>query len=219
MTNASADFTKARVRLVRIGCIAPLGPDKVPSAFRKSVINHAVFARTLGLDGDEQADLTVHGGPDKAVYAYATRHYADWTADFPALKTQLEPGSMGENLCIDGLDEARVNIGDILRHGGAVLQVTQPRQPCFKLALAFDTPQMVRTMTRSGRSGWYFRVIEAGAIVAGDKVELVDRPNPDWPVARFNAMLLQPTSPALRSEVAALAGLAENWRARFSAPG
>jgi MOSC domain-containing protein YiiM len=216
--NASADFAAASIDMVRIGGIAPLGPDAVPSGFVKSPVAGPVVARTLGLDGDAQADLSVHGGPDKAVYAYATRHYPDWAADYPDLAAALLPGSMGENLCITGLDETQVHIGDTIRHGGAVLQVTQPRQPCFKLALAFEQPRMVRTMTRSGRSGWYFRVIADGPIAAGDTLQLLERPNPGWSVARFNAMLLQPLSPGLKAELAALARLAATWRARFSDP-
>jgi MOSC domain-containing protein YiiM len=216
--NASADFAAARIDMVRIGGIAPLGPDAVPSGFRKSPVAGPVVARRLGLDGDAQADLSVHGGPDKAVYAYATRHYPAWAADHPENAAALVPGSMGENLCITGLDENSVHIGDILRHGGAVLQVTQPRQPCFKLALAFGNPRMVRTMTRTGRSGWYFRVFEDGPIAAADAVELIERPNPGWPVTRFNAMLRAPVSPGLAAELAALPGLADSWRARFSDP-
>jgi len=123
----------ARVASVQVGRIAPLGPESVPSAFVKLPVTGPVHAATLGLAGDEQADLTVHGGPDKAVYLYPSEHYPLWLRDVPRHAQTLMAGAFGENITTSGLEEATVAIGDVFRIGTAEVQVTQPRQPCFKL--------------------------------------------------------------------------------------
>jgi MOSC domain-containing protein YiiM len=203
------------VASVQVGPIAPLGPKRVPSGFIKHAVLGPVHVGELGLAGDAQADLTVHGGPDKAVYGYAAGSYPLWQADFPALASLFISGGVGENLTLDGIDEDRICIGDLMRVGSAVLQVTQPRQPCFKFAARFDAPYLPRAMTRNGRSGWYYRVIEPGTLAAGDPITLVGRPNEAWSVARFNRMLAtkQATADDL-AELAEMAGLAANWQAR-----
>ncbi len=175
----------ARVASVQIGRIAPLGPDAVPSAFLKTSVAGPVAVEPLGLVGDEQADLSVHGGPDKAVYAYAAARYPDWTAAFPALADRFVDGGMGENLTVTGVDEADLCVGDIHAIGTALLQVCQPRQPCSKLALAFGEPRVAKHMVRSGHSGWYYRAIRPGQLRAGDALTLHDRPNPDFAFARL----------------------------------
>lgn len=171
---------------VQTGGIAPLGPDGVPSAFVKRPVAGAVRVGTLGLEGDAQADLQVHGGPEKAVYAYAIAHYPPWATEWPALAPRFVPGAFGENLTIDGLTEAELCVGDIHGIGSVRLQVCQPRQPCFKLALNFGNPRLPKAMVRSGRSGWYYRVLAPGALQAGDSIELLERPLPDFP---FHALL------------------------------
>ncbi|TRW18100.1 MOSC domain-containing protein [Glacieibacterium frigidum] len=209
--NASPVFVTA----VHVGKIAPLGPQGTPSGFRKTAVDHPVIARTLGLTGDAQADLNVHGGPDKAVYGYPLSRYPAWAAEFPHLADRLVAGSMGENLAVEGIDEDAVHIGDRIRVGGALLQVTQPRLPCFKLGLAFDEPRLIRAMTRNGFCGWYYRVVESGAIGAGDAHSLVERPNPDWSVARFAGIIAARAMGAeVLREIVAMEGLAENWQAR-----
>ena len=199
---------------VQLGRIAPLGPDRVASAFVKRPVEGPVMAEVLGLAGDEQADLSVHGGPDKAVYACAGRHYAAWRDDFPEHAPLWVPGGLGENLTIAGdLDESRVHIGDIVRIGRATLQVTQPRQPCYKFALRFQDKRMPRAMIANGRSGWYYRVLEAGPLAAGDGVDLIERPNPDWSVTRFNRFIVaKKPATAEWAEVARLPGLSAGWR-------
>jgi len=202
-----------RLASVQIGPIAPLGPRKVPSGFVKQTVAGRVSVRALGLKGDAQADLRVHGGPEKAVYGYAAGAYPLWQADFPELAPLFVPGGVGENLTIAGVDEAGLHIGDIMRIGSAVLQITQPRQPCFKFALRFHAPKLPKAMTRNGRSGWYYRVLDEGAVEAGDAVTLIERPNPAWPVARFNAVLAMKA--AASKDLAALVdmpGLAQQWR-------
>jgi len=176
----------AHVTSIQAGRIAPLGPDRVPSAFVKRPVAGAVRVGPLGLEEDEQADLRVHGGPEKAVYAYAASHYPQWAAEFPALAHRFVPGSFGENLTIAGWNEADLCVGDVHGIGTVRLQVCQPRQPCAKLALNFEYPRLPKAMVRTGRSGWYYRVLAPGTMSAGDRVELLQRPLPDFP---FNALL------------------------------
>jgi MOSC domain-containing protein YiiM len=175
----------ARLASVQVGRIAPLGPEAVPSGFIKRAVAGAVRVGPLGLDGDAQADLTVHGGPEKAVYGYAANHYPTWAMDFPALAKRFQAGSMGENLTVAALNEDDICVGDVHAIGSALLQVCQPRQPCFKLALAMGESRLGKAMVRNGRSGWYYRVLQDGAISAGDEVRLAERPNPDFAFSRL----------------------------------
>ena len=175
----------ARLYSVQVGRIAPLGPQGVPSAIIKSRIDVPVAVTSLGLAGDEQADLSVHGGPEKAVYGYAAAHYPAWIADHPEHAALFVAGGVGENLTIDGWVERDLCVGDVHRIGTARLQVCQPRQPCSKFVLRFADSKLAKAMVRNGRAGWYYRVIEEGALSAGDVVELVDRPNPDFAFDRL----------------------------------
>jgi MOSC domain-containing protein YiiM len=204
-----------RVVSIHIGKVAPLGPEGVPSAFVKRPILGPVNVTPLGLEGDEQADLSVHGGPEKAVYAYSLGHYAAWQRDYPQHSEMLNPGAFGENLCIEGLREGELCAGDVHRIGSSRLQVCQPRQPCFKLALRFDDKFMPKAMIRTGRAGWYYRVLEPGVIVAGDMVQLDDRPNPDFSFARLVELISH--GKATRAELERLKdmqGLASDWQQR-----
>ncbi len=171
---------------VQAGRIAPLGPNAIPSAFVKRAVAGPVRVGRLGLEVDAQADRRVHGGPEKAVYAYPTAHYAAWTVEFPELASRFVPGGFGENLTIEGLCEADLCVGDVHAIGTVRLQVCQPRQPCFKLALNFQNSRLPKAMVRNGRSGWYYRVLTPGVLQTGDAIQLVERPLPDFP---FNALL------------------------------
>ncbi|MDH7972701.1 MOSC domain-containing protein [Sphingomonas sp. AR_OL41] len=175
----------ARIASLQVGKIAPLGPDAVPSGFIKQAVAGPVAVGPLGLDRDAQADLSVHGGPEKAVYGYAASHYPVWAADFPTLAERFVPGSMGENLTIAGIDESDLCVGDVHAIGTALLQLCQPRQPCFKLALALGEARLGKAMVRSGRSGWYYRVLRGGSIAPGDTIALAERPTPDFPFPRL----------------------------------
>lgn len=125
----------------------------------------------LGLEGDEQADLEVHGGPSKAVYAYPSEHYPFWQRELPG--TPLPWGSFGENLTVVGLSEARVRVGDRFRIGTALLAATKPRFPCYKLGIKFAREDILPRFLASGRTGFYFRVLEEGELGAGDVIELL----------------------------------------------
>lgn len=200
---------------VHVGAVAPLGPQGVPSGYLKHPVGAPVPAGMLGLAGDAQADLGVHGGVDKAVYGYPVSRYADWAAEYPAVAARLVAGAMGENLVVRGVDETGINIGDRIRVGGALLQVSQPRQPCFKLALALGEPRLARTMTRRGWCGWYYRVLEPGVIGAGDSHVVVERPNADWSVARFAGVIAARAMGAdVLAEMMAIEGLAPQWQAK-----
>ena len=137
----------------------------------KAPVAGRVAVHKLNLAGDRQADLAVHGGPDKAVYCYPVEHYPYWAEQLPA--AELPYGMFGENLTTEGLDEASLYIGDRFRIGSAVLQVTQPRTPCYKLGIKFGRSDMVEKFWSSGRSGFYFSVIEEGELGAGDGIERV----------------------------------------------
>lgn len=129
--------------------------------------------RSFNLDGDRQADLTVHGGAEKAVYAYPKEHYAYWQQELP--NEELPWGAFGENLTVEGLSETTVNIGDRFRIGTAEVMVTQPRFPCFKLNLKFERDDMVKRFLHSRLSGIYFSVVQEGEIGVGDAIERVSR--------------------------------------------
>jgi len=148
------------------------GSRAVRTAIFKDPVPGPVVLERLNLAGDEQADLCVHGGPDKAVYAYAHEHYAYWSTQLPA--GQLTgPGAFGENLTTSGLLEGAVRVGDEFAVGTAVLRAVQPRQPCYKLNVRFDDARMVARFMAAGRLGIYFQVLQAGVVQAGDAIELL----------------------------------------------
>jgi MOSC domain-containing protein YiiM len=208
-------MSEAIVRAVHVGRVAPLGPEKVPSGFFKQPVMGRIAVGPLGLVGDEQADKRVHGGPDKAVYAYPSEGYAAWIDEFPTRRRTLIPGGMGENLATAGLSEDTVHIGDVLRAGNTLLQVTQPRQPCFKLGLYHREPKMIRRMSETARCGWYLRVIEPGTVAAGDHINIVERQEKSWTIRRFAALVALKTVDAeTLSEIVAMPGLAEKWQLR-----
>jgi MOSC domain-containing protein YiiM len=140
----------------------------VSTGIFKEPVEGRVRLRELNLEGDGQADLTVHGGPAKAVYLYPAEHYPYWQTE---LARDLPWGMFGENLTADGLLEDEVNIGDRFRIGATELVVTQPRMPCFKLGIRFERPAIVKRCLASGRTGWYFSVAAEGDIAAGDEIE------------------------------------------------
>ena len=140
--------------------------------FKEPTDGH-VMIRRLNLDGDKQADLTVHGGVDKAVYSYAADHYDYWRVELPSMN--LPWGMFGENFTSEGLLEDNVNIGDTLQVGSAKLMVTQPRMPCYKLGVRFGRMDIVRRFMASGRPGIYCKVLEEGEVVKSDKINIISK--------------------------------------------
>ncbi len=150
----------------------PVHGELVETGIFKRPVNGTVMLRRLNLDGDAQADLGVHGGVDKAVYVYSAEHYDSWNDE---LGRRLTYGQFGENLTVTGLLESTVHFADVLAVGEAVLQVTQPRSPCYKLGIAMGDQGFLKRFLESGRSGFYCRVLTEGVIEAGDAVSLLAR--------------------------------------------
>lgn len=194
----------------------PFGPGGEPSAIAKLRREGLVRVGLLGLEGDDQADKANHGGPDMAVHHYAFDHYAAFAAELPGLAPQLEaPGMFGENIASTGLTEQGLCIGDRLRLGSALVEISQPRQPCWKLAHKLGVPQMVAAVVRSGRCGWYYRVLEEGEVETGDTISLLDRSNPDWTLSRVFDLMVARRSKADRLHLHALAQVGQltlGWR-------
>jgi MOSC domain-containing protein YiiM len=145
----------------------------VITGFFKTPVSGKVHAHQLGLEGDAQGDLRVHGGPDKAVYFYPQEHYQDWEE---LLGTgPLSPGSFGENITSRGLLETDLSVGDVIRIGTVIMQVLQPRSPCYKLQMKFDRPDMVALFMRQNQPGWYASVLQEGTLTKSDAIEIVSR--------------------------------------------
>jgi MOSC domain-containing protein YiiM len=181
------------------------------SAIYKEPVAGPVWLGTINLDGDRQADLKNHGGEDKAVNAYPADHYPDWRATLA--RPEMTWGAFGENFTITGLDEETVCIGDIYQIGPARVQVTQPRQPCWKLARKWGVKDLVRQVERARRTGWYFRVLAEGEVGAGLPLVLLDRPHPEWTIARaFVTMHRRKRDPEAAAALAACPELAASWR-------
>jgi MOSC domain-containing protein YiiM len=145
----------------------------VRSSIWKTAVDGRVPVSRLNVEGDEQSDLTVHGGGDKAVYVYPREHYAFWRSELP--EQDFPWGAFGENFTSEGLLEHQVHIGDRLRIGSAEFVVTQPRMPCYKLGVRFDRPDMVKRFLHSKRTGFYLAVVGEGEVAAGDAIEFTDR--------------------------------------------
>jgi MOSC domain-containing protein YiiM len=187
---------------------------RVRTSIFKEPVAGSVRARTLNLDGDEQSDLSVHGGPDKAVYLYPSEHYAYWRAQLPDMDFPF--GAFGENLTSEGLSETAVHIGDLVSIGTAEFVVTQPRLPCFKLGVRFGRLDMVRRFQQSGRSGFYLAVRREGVIAAGDEVHLVAGEQHGVSVADIVRLYTSHgREQALLRRAVALAALPESWRNHF----
>jgi MOSC domain-containing protein YiiM len=180
----------------------------------KEPVSDRVMVRSLNLEGDEQADLTVHGGLDKAVYVYPFEHYDYWRSELPDMDLPL--GIFGENFTTTGLREAEVNIGDRFRIGNLILMVTQPRLPCYKLGIRFGRPDMVKRFLASRRTGFYFRVLQEGEVGVGDTLELVSRDNHHITVADITQLYVrEEDNPDLLHRAAQLEALPQSWRDYF----
>jgi MOSC domain-containing protein YiiM len=223
-----------RVEAVLSGRAVPYTRPGTRSAIAKQIVDGPVAVGPEGLACDEQGDRRAHGGPDKAVHHYAREHYAHWRAELGALPVLERPGAFGENLSTSGFTEAGICIGDRLRIGTVLLEVSQSRQPCWKLNDRFGRADMARLVQQTGRTGWYYRVIEPGALQAGDAVFLVARPHPAWTLERLidalyrrmldtatlSEMLTLPLTPSWRRLVSGRLAQrkVEDWSARIDGP-
>ncbi len=205
-----------KVESIHVGKPTPVtfrGKEVLTSIFKKQIPG-PVMLRTLDLDGDEQADLRVHGGPDKALYAYGSEAYEAWRKLRP--QDSFPPGAMGENLAMTTLPEDEIFIGDTYRLGQAVVQVAQPRFPCFKLGIKFNDAQIISDFVELERPGVYFRVIQEGLVDVGDLLEIDDQE-----VARVSVLEIFQINSArtldtqrLR-EILQVRGLTPQWREKI----
>lgn len=186
----------------------------VTTGIFKELVNGPVMLRTLNLDGDGQADLTVHGGVSKAVYAYPSEHYAFWRAELPEMR--LSWGMFGENFTTEGLLEENIYIGDRFRVGEAEVMATEPRMPCYKLGIKFGRADIMKRFLGSRRSGFYFAVKREGQVSAGDTIELVGREQQAVSVADITRLYAfqKDDLEGLRRAVEVEA-LPENWKGYF----
>ena len=188
--------------------------EPVSTAIFKQPVEGRVMLRTLNLDGDRQADLSVHGGPTKAVYVYPAEHYEFWRQECPEM--ELPYGMFGENFTATGFSETTLNIGDQFRVGAATVMVTEPRMPCYKLGIRFGRTDIIKRFLVSERSGFYLAVLEEGEVGTGDEFQLVKRNEPSVTVNevvrlysrdKYNAELLR--------RAITVQELPESWRRYF----
>lgn len=180
------------------------------SGIFKDPVHGSVVASHTGLAGDGQADLVNHGGPDKAINVYPQEHFVHWKKE---LGLDCQPGAFGENFTTEGLTEEEVFIGDIFKISGITVQISQPRQPCWKLARKWRVKSLAALVQKTGYTGWYFRVLESGEVGAPEKFELLDRPHPEWSVAQANHVMYELRKDGERSfQLGSCRALSESWR-------
>lgn len=180
------------------------------SAIAKSATGEKLRVSSHGLSGDEQGDLRVHGGPDKAIHHYAFDHYPLWRAEQPSPVLEA-PGAFGENFSTLGWTEQNIHFGDVIGAGTSLLEVCQARQPCWKLNDRLGHARTAAVVQSSGRTGWYYRVREEGYVQVGDQLTLVDRPFPEWPLARLIEVLFHRTLDMTLLRAAAQLPLTPSW--------
>ena len=206
------------MKLVSVNIGQPQAVEIDGRAYRTGIYKRAIAGRVrlgqVNLEGDGQADLDNHGGPNRAVYCYPHEHYAYWSGVLE--RDDFEYGQFGENLTLGGLLESEVCIGDIIEVGEAVIQPTQPRVPCYKLEGKLGIPGFAKTFLRSNRSGFYARVLEEGALSAGDGIRLLQRDTVGMTVAEVNAArYLDAPDPATAARALRLEALSPEWRRSF----
>ena len=201
------------------------------SAIDKQPVAHCQVA-SEGMAGDEQAE-PFHGGPDRALLQFETKHYSALAVRFPDAAQRFVPGSFGENLVVAGMSEATMCIGDKVHAGSAVLEVAQSRLPCFKLNYQFREPELSRYVQDHGMGGWFYRVLEGGLITSGDTIAVIERPYPQWTLARVQhylnielqnhelmaqLLLLEPLAEQIKKVFRRrlATGLTEDWSGRLS---
>lgn len=209
------------MRLISVNCGLPRQVQwhgrSVTTAIYKHPVDGRVVLRTLNLDGDRQADLTVHGGEAKAVYCYPLAHYDYWKTELP--ERQLPMGVFGENFTIDGLLENAVHLGDRFSIGSAEVVVTQPRLPCYKLGVRFESDDMVKRFLASGRTGFYLAVLREGSVAAGDRILPISQDSNSITVSEITRLYVakkynQADLASLR-RATSVAALPDSWKEYF----
>jgi MOSC domain-containing protein YiiM len=211
-----AEFYAMKVLSVNVGLPREVNwkGRTVSTGIFKEPVSGPVELRGLNLNGDKQADLSVHGGPTKVAYAYPSEHYPYWRSELPDV--EIDWGMFGENLTTEGLDEESVHIGDIFQLGTAQLIVTEPRMPCFKLTIRFGREDIVQRFLESQRSGVYFGVVEEGTMQAGDQFEILSTDSQGLKVADVTRLYTtEKHNVDLLRKAVGTAALPEKWQSRF----
>jgi len=202
---------------VLIGSPQPFREDGELSAIVKDPVNDAIQLGKFGLAGNQVADLLHHGGHDKAIHLYPVEHYAFWREKYPDVEALNSPGAFGENFSCAGMTEDELCLGDVFRIGKAVIQCSHGRSPCWKLNHRFGKPDVLKTVIKTTKSGSYFRVLDPGKVQAGDKIEQIERPFPNWSVSKVFRLVVGGGHIGREDELRYLskvAILAQSWRER-----
>jgi MOSC domain-containing protein YiiM len=214
--------TAATLVSIQVGMPRALGSDAAVDQFDKAwttsifkaAVDGAIVVHATHLEGDGQADLANHGGRDKAICAYPADHYDHWRRQLG--RHDFLHGAFGENFTIRRMDETEVCIGDVYRLGEVRLQVSQPRQPCWKLARKWRIKDFADQVIKSGQTGWYFRVLQEGSVVRGAQLELVERPHPEWTIAAANHVMHgRPIDLPASARLASVPALSESWQQKL----
>ena len=185
----------------------------VQSAIYKDEVDHPIYVTKTNLDGDEQSDLKHHGGPDKAICVYPSEHYLYWSKKIGHL---FQAGDFGENLTLCGLTEDTVMIGDVLKAGDCLFQVTQPREPCYKIAARHNIDQLPFWIRETGYSGYYLRVLEEGYLTKGASIEIIDRNSQAYTVAYANQIMHHDSmNMEAIHKILSVDALSESWKKQF----
>ncbi|NWB26934.1 MOSC domain-containing protein [Pseudomonas gingeri] len=206
----------AQVEGIFAGGTGTLQPEGQRSGIFKRRLTGPARVEIHGIAGDEHADTRVHGGPEKAVHQYAPENYVRLALAYPQSTHELKPGSLGENICAADMTERNIHIGDVFQMGSAVLQVSQPRSPCWKINHRFGVEQMSMFVAHERITGWYYRVLQPGLIQEGDTIELLQRHTDRFSIDKFWEVQLshRPLIDELQA-LAATPGLAGDWQRRL----
>ncbi|KAK1511925.1 MOSC domain-containing protein [Colletotrichum tamarilloi] len=209
-------FTSDTLLEVRTSVMKKMPGLEVTSGIDKDLRHGPIHVSYLGLDADEH-DPTFHGGPDKAIHGYCSSHYSGWKAEHPVAADRFRPGAFGENFVTRHMNERNVCIGDVIAVGDEVmLQVSLPRQPCYKLNHRFQLKNFAPTTFKSSRTGWYYRVLKEGTVKAGDEIRLVERKWPKWTIERVQEYLHRnQTDAAMNEELASIEDMGKESRGAF----
>ena len=214
--NWCCDETDMKLISINVGLprIVTLHGEPVSTGIFKEPVAGRVMLRTLNLDGDRQADLSVHGGPSKAVYVYPSEHYEYWKRELPEM--DLPWGIFGENFTSAGIFESEVNIGDRFSVGSAVVMVTEPRMPCYKLGIKFGRSDIVKKFLASERTGFYFGVLQEGEVGADDPIELIEKNDPSVRVSDITRLYTrEKRNLGLLRRAVQVETLPESWKSYF----
>jgi MOSC domain-containing protein YiiM len=209
---------KSEMKIISVNVGAPRivmsNGDPVSTGIFKEPVAGRVMLRTVNLDGDRQADLSVHGGPSKAVYAYPSEHYDYWKLELPEMK--LPWGMFGENFTTAGLFESEINVGDKFCVGSATVMATEPRMPCYKLGIRFGRPDIVKRFLASERTGFYFAVLQEGEVGVGDSIELIESSKDSVKVCDVTALYTREKhNVGLLRRAMEVEALPESWKDYF----